>query len=111
MSQAVFRVDRALSQVPTPEGKRFATIFQHGSLLMEIYAPRGTDPQQPHSRDEGYVVIKGEGWFWIDGRRERFGPGDFIFAAAGIPHRFEEFSDDLAVWVIFYGPEGGEDDD
>jgi hypothetical protein len=23
-------------------------------------------------------------------------------------HRFEEFSDDLIVWVIFYGPEGGE---
>jgi hypothetical protein len=23
-------------------------------------------------------------------------------------HRFEAFSDDLAVWVIFYGVEGGE---
>jgi len=23
-------------------------------------------------------------------------------------HRFENFSDDLAVWVFFYGPEGGE---
>lgn len=110
MSQAVFRIEQAMSQVPTPEGKRFATIFQHGSLLMEIYAPRGTDPQQPHTRDEGYVVTRGQGWFWIDGRRERFGPGDFIFAPAGIPHRFEEFSDDLAVWVIFYGPEGGEDE-
>jgi hypothetical protein len=25
-----------------------------------------------------------------------------------VEHRFEEFSDDLVVWVIFYGPEGGE---
>jgi hypothetical protein len=25
-----------------------------------------------------------------------------------VTHRFEEFSDDLAVWVFFYGPEGGE---
>ena len=23
-------------------------------------------------------------------------------------HRFEEFSDDFATWVMFYGPEGGE---
>ena len=23
-------------------------------------------------------------------------------------HRFERFTDDLVVWVIFYGPEGGE---
>ena len=28
--------------------------------------------------------------------------------AAGITHRFEDFSDDLVVWVLFYGPEGGE---
>jgi hypothetical protein len=27
---------------------------------------------------------------------------------AGVEHRFEEFTEDLAVWVIFYGPEGGE---
>ena len=27
---------------------------------------------------------------------------------AGVGHRFEDFSEDLAVWVIFYGPEGGE---
>jgi hypothetical protein len=23
-------------------------------------------------------------------------------------HRFENFSDDLVVWVVFYGPDGGE---
>jgi hypothetical protein len=38
-----------------------------------------------------------------------FGPSDFLFAAAGISHQFENFTDDLVVWVIFYGPEGGED--
>ena len=27
---------------------------------------------------------------------------------ARVEHRFEDFSDDFAVWVIFYGPEGGE---
>jgi mannose-6-phosphate isomerase-like protein (cupin superfamily) len=108
--KAVFSFEAALAKVPTPEGKRFATVYRHGTLLLEVYAPRGTDIQQPHSRDEGYVVVKGQGWFWMDGSRERFGPGDFIFAPAGVPHRFEDFSDDLAVWVIFYGPEGGEDE-
>jgi len=28
--------------------------------------------------------------------------------AAGVTHRFEEFSDDFGAWVMFYGPEGGE---
>lgn len=32
----------------------------------------------------------------------------FIFVAAGQVHRFEDFSEDLAVWVFFYGPQGGE---
>jgi hypothetical protein len=31
-----------------------------------------------------------------------------LFVPADVEHRFEEFSDDLALWVVFYGPEGGE---
>jgi mannose-6-phosphate isomerase-like protein (cupin superfamily) len=37
-----------------------------------------------------------------------FAVGDALFVAAGVEHRFENFSDDLAAWVAFYGPEGGE---
>jgi hypothetical protein len=29
-------------------------------------------------------------------------------SGAGVEHRFEEFSDDLVVWVIFYGPDDGD---
>jgi mannose-6-phosphate isomerase-like protein (cupin superfamily) len=98
----------ALERLPGPEGKRFTTIFQHGTLLVEIYAPRGVDPQQPHTRDEVYFVATGSGEFVCGQNRNRFGPSDLLFAAAGVEHRFENFSDDLAVWVLFYGPEGGE---
>jgi len=35
-------------------------------------------------------------------------PGDLLFVPAGIVHRFEDFTDDFATWVMFYGPEGGE---
>jgi mannose-6-phosphate isomerase-like protein (cupin superfamily) len=98
----------AVKQVPTAEGKRFDAVFRHGTLQIEIYAPRGHDPQQPHTRDEAYIVVQGSGTFLCAGRREKFVPGDFLFAPAGVEHRFENFSDDLAVWVIFYGPEGGE---
>lgn len=101
-------VEEALSRVPTPEGKRFATVLEHGSLVVEIYAPRGTDPQQPHTRDEAYVVVKGSGEFINGEHRQPFAPGDFLFVPAGIEHRFINFTDDLVVWVIFYGPEGGE---
>ena len=103
-----FTLDDGLRRLPTPEGERFVALFAHGSLRVEVYAPRGLDAQQPHDRDEVYVVGAGAGVFFCDGARERFGPGDFLFVPAGVAHRFEDFTDDLAVWVLFYGPEGGE---
>jgi len=101
-------VAEALARISTSDGKRFARIFAHGTLEVEFYAPRGTDPQTPHTRDEVYVVVSGQGTFVNGDARHPFGPGDFLFVPAGVVHRFEEFTDDLAVWVLFYGPEGGE---
>jgi mannose-6-phosphate isomerase-like protein (cupin superfamily) len=98
----------ALALLPGAGGARFAKVLEHGSLLVEIYAPRGRDPQQPHTRDEVYVVVEGHGHFVNGPRRHPFGPGDLLFVPAGVTHRFEDFTDDLVVWVIFYGPEGGE---
>ena len=48
-------------------------------------------------------AVKGPG-----SERHGFAPGDMLFVPAGTVHRFEDFSDDFATWVIFYGPEGGE---
>lgn len=101
-------VKDGLARLPGAQGERFVELFRHGTLSVEIYAPRGTDPQSPHSRDEVYAVVQGTGWFRNGPDRHRFGPGDVLFVPARADHRFEEFSDDLVVWVFFYGPEGGE---
>ena len=100
----------ALNRLPGPQGERSVNLFEHGSLVVKLYAPRGQDPQTPHSRDEIYVVAQGSGEFVCGGARQNFGLNDVLFAAAGVEHRFENFSDDFAVWVMFYGPEGGEID-
>lgn len=86
----------------------FLTLFEHGTLAVEIYKPEKVDLQQPHSRDEVYVVVSGTGEFMNGGERTTFAPGDFLFVPAGVEHRFENFTDDFATWVLFYGPEGGE---
>jgi len=97
-----------LSKLPGPKGERFAELFKHGTLSVELYAPRGKDPQKPHTRDEVYVVVSGSGDFIAGKERTKFNAGDMLFVAAHEEHRFENFTDDLAVWVFFYGPEGGE---
>lgn len=98
---------QALSQLAQTSGE-FALLFRHGSLELEVYRPRGTDRQQPHDRDEVYIIIAGTGRFFFRGEYTPFAPGDFLFVPAGVEHRFEDFSDDFATWVIFYGPRGGE---
>ncbi len=98
----------ALSFLPGPQGERFAQVFEHGSLVVEIFAPRGVDTQRPHTRDEVYIVMRGSGDFLNGAARQKIGPGDFLFVPAGIVHRFENFTEDLLLWVLFYGPEGGE---
>jgi mannose-6-phosphate isomerase-like protein (cupin superfamily) len=108
--KAHLRVADALSHLTDPEGLRSAVLFEHGSLQVKIYAPRGHDSQRPHTRDEIYVVAQGTGIYSDGSTRRRFRPGDLIFAPAGSEHRFDEFTEDFAVWVMFYGPEGGEGD-
>jgi mannose-6-phosphate isomerase-like protein (cupin superfamily) len=91
-----------------PDGERFVEAFRHGTLVLELYAPRGHDPQTPHDRDEVYFVISGSGEFVQAGERQAFAAGDALFVAAHVEHRFENFSPDFAAWVVFYGPLGGE---
>jgi mannose-6-phosphate isomerase-like protein (cupin superfamily) len=100
----------AVAMLPTPDGKRSVAVFEHGTLQVKLYAPRGTDAQQPHTRDEAYVVARGSGWFVNGAHRHPFAPHDVLFVKAGVAHRFEAFTDDFLVWVFFYGPECGERD-
>ena len=90
-------------------GKRpFTVRHTRGTMVLELYAPRGVDDQHPHTQDELYFVARGSGTFVCAGERVAFQTGDALFAAAGVEHRFEDFTDDFETWVVFYGREGGE---
>jgi mannose-6-phosphate isomerase-like protein (cupin superfamily) len=102
-------LEQASSLLPPRDARpRSAAIFQHGTLLLKLFAPVATDTQQPHTQDELYLVAQGRGWFVNGNTHQRFQRGDMLFVPAGIAHRFEDFSDDLMLWVVFYGPQGGE---
>jgi len=105
---AATTLQEAIRKGPPPAGNLAVPVFAHGSLEVEFYMPTGNDPQQPHSRDEIYVVARGRGLFFDGVDRRPVEPGTFLFVPAGQSHRFEEFSSDFAAWVFFYGPQGGE---
>jgi mannose-6-phosphate isomerase-like protein (cupin superfamily) len=64
------------------------------------------DPQQPHTEDEAYVILAGRGGFTAADETRVVGPGDTIFVAAGVPHRFHDITEQLQVIVVF-GPREG----
>ncbi len=90
------------------EDGRYGVLLRNGTMELGFYKPIGVDPQQPHDQDEIYIVQSGSGTFVIDDERRTFSSGEALFGPAGTVHRFEDFSDDFAAWVVFYGLPGGE---
>ena len=82
----------------------------HGSMRVLLYRPMGVDEQSPHRKDEIYIVRRGHAEFVRDDRRVQLTAGDSVFVPSGMPHRFENFSADFDTWVVFWGPDGGEQD-
>ena len=84
------------------------TFFEHGTLSLELYRPDTTDRQMPHERDEVYIIASGSGKFRIEDAEVTFQAGDFFFVPARASHQFTEFSPGFSTWVLFYGPQEGE---
>jgi mannose-6-phosphate isomerase-like protein (cupin superfamily) len=103
-------IDQALRHLPAaptakwPEGVPFVTVMSGAAMSVEVFAPRGADHQQPHSRDELYIIHRGTARLRIGSQSFDCATGDALFVAAGEEHRFEVFSDDFVTWVVFCGP-------
>ena len=104
----VIHLADARARIPGPAGEHSVSVLQRGSLNLKLSLPVTPNQQTPHEQDEIYVIIAGKGVLCHDGKRDAFGSGDVMFVAAGTEHHFEDFTKDLAVWVVFYGPTGGE---
>ncbi len=61
----------------------------------------GTDPQQPHSEDELYVILSGRGHIRVGDEARPVAAGSVIFVAAHVEHRFFEIEETLSILVFF----------
>lgn len=104
----------ALACLPLPATDKWKAgvwdieVLKHGTMSVELFAPREQDFQTPHAQDELYFIVAGSGEFLLNGDIMPFAPGDVIFVPAYIEHRFTTFTPDFVTWVVFYGPIGGE---
>ena len=104
----VIHLTEAQTAIPGPPGEHALSFLQRGTINMKLSLPVTPNQQNPHTQDEIYVIVRGRGVLFHNGRRDTFESGDIMFVAAGTEHHFEDFTEDLAVWVVFYGPDGGE---
>jgi len=104
----VVRLTEAQASIPGPAGERAVVVLRRGALDVAFALPVPPSQQTPHAQDEMYVIVRGRGVLVHDGKRDSFESGDLLLVAAGCEHQFEDVSDDLALWRVFYGPSGGE---
>jgi mannose-6-phosphate isomerase-like protein (cupin superfamily) len=104
-----FTVDEMLDRLPLPatdkwkDGVWDIEPFEKAGVKLVFFAPRGRDYQTAHNEDEFYLIVRGSGELNIAGVSFPFEAGDVLFVEAGAEHRFEDFSEDLATWAIFFG--------
>jgi mannose-6-phosphate isomerase-like protein (cupin superfamily) len=95
----VIRLAGALSRIPGPAGEHAASLWDRGTLKVKLSCLVRPNEQAPHTQDEIDVIVRGRGTLVHDGKRDECAAGDLLFVAAGTEHHFEDFTDDLAVWV------------
>lgn len=84
-------------------GKRYVEFLREPSISAGLYvlATGSEDPQQPHTEDEVYHVVRGSATIRVADEDRPVSPGSVIYVAAGVPHRFHTIEEDLEILVIF----------
>jgi mannose-6-phosphate isomerase-like protein (cupin superfamily) len=103
-----YTIDEFISQLPLPatgkwkDGIWDVEPFEKDGVKLVFFAPRGTDYQTHHDEDEFYFIARGSGKIVIGNEVFVYSTGDAFFVEAGVPHHFEEFTDDFATWAVFF---------
>ena len=85
------------------QGKLYLEFARQPALSVGLYvlAAGMDDPQQPHTEDEVYHVIRGRGTIRVGDEDQAAGPGSVIYVAAHVPHRFHTIEEELELLVFF----------
>lgn len=85
------------------KGRLYEEFVRHDSMSVGLYVlPAGaSDPQQPHTEDEVYVVLRGRGRIRVGSEDRDVGPGSVVFVPAKLEHRFHSIREELSVVVMF----------
>ena len=89
-------------------GERYYEFFRGRSFSTGIsgLSVGQSHPQQPHTEDEVYYIVRGSGRMKIGDQDRAVKPGSVVFVGAGEQHGFHSIEEDLEVLVVFAPPQG-----
>ena len=87
-------------------GDLYHEFFVAPRLSLGLYVlPAGQpDPQRPHTEDEVYYVVSGQGMVQVDDEEQPVTTGSIIYVGEGVDHRFHSITEDLTILVMFAPP-------
>jgi mannose-6-phosphate isomerase-like protein (cupin superfamily) len=96
-------LEAARSELQARTGDLYLEFLRRDSMSCGLYVlePGADDPQQPHQEDEIYVVLAGRARLRMADRDQPVGPGNVLFVARTVPHRFHDVTERLSVLVFF----------
>jgi mannose-6-phosphate isomerase-like protein (cupin superfamily) len=75
------------------------------SLGLYILPAGAVDTQQPHTEDEVYYVMRGQGQIRVAEEDCSVQSGSVVFVAAGAKHYFHSIAEDLQILVFYASAE------
>lgn len=103
----IVRLADALAPLPYPatakwpDGTWYDTLLDQPGVQILVFAPKGTDHQTPHTRDEAYFIMRGTATLEMGEAPAPVASGDMVWVPKMTKHRFTDMSDDFAAWVVF----------
>ncbi len=76
------------------------------SMGLYVLAVGEKDDQEPHTEDEVYYVLSGEGMLQVDGKDQPVKTGSILFVGKNADHHFHSITSELSV-LVFFAPEEG----
>ncbi len=97
-----FELSQLISE-PGTEEATYTEFLRQPALSLGIYSLKAgaMDPQQPHTEDEAYYVVNGQGSMRLGNETILVKAGAVIYVPANEPHRFFNITEDMTILVCF----------
>ena len=87
-------------------GQPYFEFLRESNLSLGLYVLRAEqpDPQLPHTEDEVYYIVSGNGTIQVGQEHRSVSKGSLVFVGQSVEHRFHSITQDLTILVFFSPP-------